>query len=279
RHVIPVVGDLRPEDTTTREVAAALNVPLGASYRNSLTAAFRKLGRYAVQRGATRVNVAALVPRPPVARSAPREASSDDMARVLKAAEGHRWELAAWLVVLTGLRRGEIPALRWRDVDLATGSLTVCGAMTRSSEGLQRGEPKTKRGNRRVPIPGPLREQIAAHRKRQNAERLAAVYWEDTGYVLTSDVGTPVDPRNLSREWSLWAERAGLADRGMHLGRHFAATELLGSGLASVADVAAQLGHDPGVLLRTYASAVSPSQRAAAEYLAESLGTANGSRS
>jgi integrase len=80
-----------------------------------------------------------------------------------------------------------------------------------------------------------------------------------------------VDPRNLSRAFVEWAKAAGVSDAGTHLGWHFAATMMLSSGRASVADVAAVLGHDPAVLLTTYAAAVSEGQNAAASALGEVL--------
>jgi len=62
-------------------------------------------------------------------------------------------------------------------------------------------------------------------------------------------------PRAISRVWRSWARQAGLEDTGTHLGRHYAATTLLASGRASVADVSGMLGHEPSVLLSTYANA------------------------
>ena len=58
------------------------------------------------------------------------------------------------------------------------------------------------------------------------------------------------------------AAAAGIADTGTHVGRHFASTTLMASGKASVADVAAMLGHDPSALLSTYAVAAAEGQRA-----------------
>jgi integrase len=89
--------------------------------------------------------------------------------------------------------------------------------------------------------------------------------------VLTNGVGGLVEPRTLSRAWEEWAKAAGVEDTGTHLGRHYAATSLLASGAASVADVAALLGHDPAVLLNTYATAVAAGQRAAVDVLGASL--------
>jgi integrase len=103
-------------------------------------------------------------------------------------------------------------------------------------------------------------QALQVHRRAQAAARLAATYWHDEGLVLTNGVGGLVEPRTLSRAWEEWAKAAGVEDTGTHLGRHYAATSLLASGAASVADVAALLGHDPAVLLNTYATAVAAGQ-------------------
>jgi hypothetical protein len=91
------------------------------------------------------------------------------------------------------------------------------------------------------------------------------MYWHEEGLVLTNEVGGLVEPRTLSREWQAWATAAAVKDTGTQLGRHYAATSMLASGAASVADVVAILGHDPAVLLNTYATAVASGQRAAVD--------------
>ena len=128
------------------------------------------------------------------------------------------------------------------DVDLQAGELAVSGNLTRSSAGLVRGKTKTRRGQRRVPIPASVVKALKTQQRRQKAERLAARFWQDEGLVVTNEIGGAVEPRALSRAWAGWARTAGLRDRGTHAGRHYAASTLLSSGRASVADVAASHG-------------------------------------
>lgn len=135
--------------------------------------------------------------------------------------------VAAWLSFGCGLRRGEVLALRWVDVNLKTGELAVTGNLTRSSAGLVRGAPKTHRGQRNVPIPAAVLKALKTQQRRQKTELLAAKVWVDDGLVLTNEIGGAVEPRALSRAWAGWARAAGLADRGTHTGRHYAASTLL----------------------------------------------------
>ena len=133
------------------------------------------------------------------------------------------------------------------------GNTILCGAGA--------GATKTARGVRPVPVPAFVLDQLRAHRTRQAAERLASAYWEDAGLVVTTEIGGMVEPRAVSRAWRAWAKKAGLADTGTHLGRHYAATTLMASGTASLADVGSMLGQDPSVLLTTYANAAAAGQR------------------
>jgi integrase len=272
-HVVPALGPVRLSNLTRRLVADAVRGFSGsASTRRSAYAALVKLLDYGVGSGVLAVNLARETPRPLAGVSRHRGIDQDAARALLAAASGHRWGVAAWLGFGCGLRRGEALGLRWADVDLEAGELAVNGNVTRSSAGLVRGAPKTRRGQRRVPIPASVIEALKAHRTAQAAEQLAALVWTDHGLVLTNEVGGLVEPRALSRAWSTWARKAGLTDRGTHAGRHYAATTLLSSGAASVADVAAALGHDPAVLLNTYAVAVAAGQRAASDVLGGTLG-------
>jgi integrase len=271
-HVTPVLGEVRVEQLTQRQVADLFDaMTQAASTRRSTYAALVRVLDFAVERGIAGTNVVRAVPRPREAPARRPNLSADDASRLLSAASGHRWEVAAWLSLGCGLRRGEVLGLRWADVDLDAAVLTVTGNVTRSSAGLVRGEPKTRRGHRQVPMPGVVVDAMRAHRRAQAAERLASPHWVDSGHVITNEVGGIAEPRALSRTWRSWARTAKVKDTGTHSGRHFAASTLLASGRASVADVAAQLGHDPAVLLNTYAVALADGQRAASDALGETL--------
>lgn len=272
RHVEPPLGEVRLVNLSRRMVADTVRGFNGsASTRRSTYAALVKLMDYAVASGVLAVNVARETPRPPASQSRDRAVAPEAAPALLAAADGHRWGIASWLAFGCGLRRGEALALRWADIDFGAGELAVNGNVTRSSAGLVRGAPKTRRGTRRVPIPGAVLARLAEHRARQDAEREAAVLWVDHDLVLTNEIGGTVEPRSLSRAWAGWARSAGMKDRGTHTGRHYAASTLLSSGAASVADVAAVLGHDPAVLLNTYAVAVADGQRRASDVLGDSL--------
>lgn len=274
--VSPLIDNRILESLTAKEMAKVIRQQEGsASTVRSVYAGLVHLFDFAVGQDLVAVNVMRDVKRPKSAPSKRRDISQEEAIRILKAAQGHRWEVAVWLGLGAGLRRGEMLGLRWSDVDFNSGFAHVTGNVTRSSAGLRRGDPKTQRGKRRVPLPDEVVSALRVHRRKQTEERLkAGSAWQDSDLVLTTEAGGMAEPRQLSRVWSGFASKAKVSDRGTHVGRHFAATTLLASGKASVADVAAMLGHDPAVLLNTYAAAVADGQRSAASVLGSALSVA-----
>lgn len=282
--VIPTVGDTQLRELTRRRVRDLMNTwTASASTQRSTYAAFAKLIDYAVAHELLATNVIRQVPRPTAPAASTRDIPPDAFARLLAASKDHRWQIAVWLAFAAGLRRGEILGLHWAQVDMKKKVITVSahGNITRSSAGLVKGPPKTRAGVRRIHMSAPLVTALLAHRKAQEKMRREAPVWVDSDYVLTSHLGGAVEPRALSRAWRGWARTAKLPGIGIHAGRHYASTVMLASGQASVADVAATMGHDPSVLLSTYAAAVAEGQRRATDALGDTLlsGVTSGVRS
>ena len=105
------------------------------------------------------------------------------------------------LVVATGLRRGELCGLRWKDVDLVAGTLSV--ASTRVvADVVVTGEPKTKAGARVVSLDPETVVALLSWRRRHAEERLAAgSAWSDSGLVFVDEFGVPPHPETITRWW------------------------------------------------------------------------------
>jgi integrase len=145
--------------------------------------------------------------------------------------------------VHTGLRRGEALALRWTDVDLEHKTLRVRGTLARIDGDLVVTDPKTAKSRRFVPISAPTERILRDIRTAQAQQRLlAGPAWQATGYVFTTELGEPCDPRNALRALYVAAAKAGLAGVGLHTLRHTAASVMLTEGvpLKVVSDL---LGH------------------------------------
>ena len=177
------------------------------------------------------------------------------------------------VLAATGMRRGEVAGLRWSDVDLAKGELTVAGIVVRVAGALAWTAPKTDRPRRRIPLTAGLVAELKAHRKAQIAERLhAGDQWTDTGAVFATEVGGWVDPRNLLRTVEIAAAKAGIDDVGAHTLRHSAAVGWLESGvhIKAAADL---LGHASiSITGDLYGHTSDDAARAAVNGLGDALG-------
>ena len=133
----------------------------------------------------------------------------------------------------TGLRSGELCGLKWRDVDLAAGSLHVRQQAQRTREGWTFTEPKTGAGRRSVTLPTVAIDALKVHRVSQNEERLAlGPAWDDLDLVFANERGRPLERQNVLRRSSRpLLERAGLRPIRFHDLRHSAATLLLAEGV------------------------------------------------
>lgn len=202
--------------------------------------------RVAEQRGKVARNVATLVDAPAAGRPATGGALTVAETRSVLTAAGHRRNGARWALALgSGLRQSEVLALRWTDVDLDAGTLSVNQTVHRvAGVGLVYDEPKSERSRRRIALPGPLVDALRIHRATQLAERLkAGTAWQHNDLVFTQPNGHPIDKRADWRTWhSLLATAAGVRTVRLHDARHSAATTLLAFGV-DVRIVADILGH------------------------------------
>ena len=142
-----------------------------------------------------------------------------------------------------GLRRGELLGLRWRDVDLDAGTLTVRHQVQKQGGDWRFVEPKSRESRRALPMPPFLVESLRAHRTRQLAQRFAAgPIWQDHDLVFPTEVGTPQDGMNVTHRFAAQLRAAGLPHMRLHDLRHGAATLLLASGF-TLREVQEILGH------------------------------------
>ncbi len=163
------------------------------------------------------------------------------LARFLTTVRGD-WLFALWwLAALRGLRRGEICALHWADVDLHTGTLTVSRQVTRAAGRLHLGPPKTPAGQRTIALDTATVAVLREHRRRQRLLR-RSTDWRDTGLVFAWPDGRPISPDWLTHRFHHLVTESGLPPVRLHDLRHGAATLALAAGtdLRVVQDM---LGH------------------------------------
>jgi integrase len=208
KHLTRELGKVRLANLDVAAVEAMLRALVAGGLSHSTAArtrgALRNALRYAQKRNWLARNVAELADMPKGARPPPPKAplTRDQVAAVLKAARAHRLGAAFVLAMAIGLRRGELCGLRWGDVDLDRGRLTVREQVQRTTErGRAADRTKTPASDATIPLPRIATDALAAHRDRQREERRRARRWHDGDYVFASRVGTPTEPRNLDRAW------------------------------------------------------------------------------
>jgi integrase len=176
-------------------------------------------------------NPAGAVDPPKVARTIMQTYDLGQTAELIQAVRGKRIFVPTILAVLCGLRRGEIAALRWRNVDLAVGQLSVVQSAEQTKAGVRCKAPKNGRG-RTVALSATLVTELKAHRIQQAQELLkVGKRLSDDDFVVTQVDGSPLQPHSLGQEWVRFLANSTLPRIRFHDLRHAHATHLLASGV------------------------------------------------
>jgi integrase len=216
-------------------------------------------------------NPAAVARKPRVPVPQPDPPTSEQAARIVEAAwaEDEQWGTLVWLVMVTGLRRAELLALRWSDVDLGGGVLTVRRNYVRVNRASIEKDTKTHQ-MRRLALDSATAEVLTEHRARyDDLCRQLGTQPRDSAFLFSyrPEHDRPCDPSGVTHRYARMCARLGF-DSHLHALRHYSATELLTAGV-DLRTVAGRLGHGAGgaTTLRVYAAWVGESDRRASEIL------------
>jgi integrase len=168
-------------------------------------------------------------------RPAPREMrpqSPAEARKLLDAAQGDRLEALYVLAATTGMRQGELLALKWQDVDLGNATVSVRRTLTRSGGRYTLGEPKTKKSRRSIRLTPRAANVLEQHLERQLSDiQMLGDNYADQGLVFSTDTGTPFNPSNVrQRSFTPLLRKASIPHIRFHDLRHTCATLLLGKG-------------------------------------------------
>ncbi|MCQ4082463.1 site-specific integrase [Streptomyces sp. RB6PN25] len=252
----------RPSARTVQYVHAVLRSALQQAVREELIAR----------------NVAKIVETPTLERQEVRPLDRTEARMLLKAARDHRLYALWLLLVSTGLRRGEVLALTWQDIDLDKGQLRVRRNLQRIQRELVFGTPKTARSVRTISLPQKCVTALKFHREAQRRERASAgETWKPSadqpgGLVFTTPTGRPTDPRSLNRMLTVLCRRAHVRQVRVHDLRHTCASLLLAQGV-DARTIMETLGHSTITMtLDTYAHVMDTTLKAAADRMDDALG-------
>jgi integrase len=269
-HLIPGLGKIALARLSAQQVEAFYTRKLAEGVTPYTVRMCHKVLRQvlndALRLGLVYRNVA-VVAKPPRAHMREMAFFTEEQARtLLAAAEGNRLEALLVLALATGMREGELLALKWEDIDLEHGSLLVRANLVLTHEGRFRDEVKTGTSRRRIALPSLAVEQLRRHRMRQAQERLQlGEAWQDLDLVFPNTVGGYYDANNWRSCWFYpLLRRAGLPRIRPHDLRHTAATLLLARGVP-VKVMSEMLGHaNVGITLSIYGHVLPHMQEQAA---------------
>ena len=171
---------------------------------------------------------------------------------------------------MTGLRRGELAALRWEDIEpIEDGELHVVHAHVVVDYRVIESEPKTDKSKRTIGLDPATVAALRSHRARQAQERLAAgSAWQGENYVFANELGRPYHPQRLTIMFAQRARAAGLPVVKLHALRHGHATAGIVHGVP-LKVMSERLGHSSiRITADTYAHVSPATDKAAAAGIA-----------
>ena len=276
RYLAPDLGDKKLAALTARELRIYLDSlrrrGVGVRSIRYVHATLRTALEDAVRDELLQRNVAKLVRAPRQPAAEPQPYTVEEAQQLLRSTRDDRLHAMYVVLCFLGLRRSELLGLMWDDVDLDLGVIRIRRGLHRVATGLETLEPKTLRSRRSIPAPRPVLEALCVHRELQAAERdKLAGSWPDLGFVFTTPVGTPIDPRNCTRVVQRACKDAGLRKVRMHDFRHGAVTIMLGLGVPprTVMEIAGHSGLE--MTMNVYGHVSLEDKRAAVDRMADAF--------
>jgi len=277
-HIVPRIGKKKLTTLSVRDVRLMVDSLRADGHKPRVTqyahATLRSALEHAMREELVSRNVAKLVRVERPAKLTEHEPMTvEEATAFLAAVRGDRLE-ALWTVILMlGLRRSEICAVEWEDVDFVRGTLRVAKSLHRSEGALRELPTKTRRSNRTVPLPARVRYALAQHQVA--AQRVGAEPGRPSrpaGYVFVTRNGTPFEPRNVTRMFGDLCEAHGIRPVRLHDLRHTCVSLLLALGVhpRTVMEI---VGHSAiEMTMNVYGHVSLHTQRAALDALDDELG-------
>jgi integrase len=268
-HIKPAIGRIKLKDLTSAQVRwfyrDRLDYGLAPATVHKLHVVLHKALKAAVSDGLIPRNPTASLKLPRIIKEEIDPLDQEEARRLLKAARGDRLETLYVVALNTGMRQGELLALKWEDVDLERGVLRVRRTLSRRENAYILGEPKTKKSRRTIRLTAGAVRALRDHLSRQleEMERMGSLY-QPGGLVHATTTGTIINPSNLrNRSFKPLLKRAKLRPIRFHDLRHTCATLLLSSNV-NAKIVSEMLGHASiAITLDTYSHLLPDMQESA----------------
>lgn len=242
---------------------------------NDIRACLRAALSQAVTEDLIAKNMANSIKVPSVRKRKGKAWSSEEARQYLESARSEHDPLYAVyvLILVLGLRKGEVLGLTWDDIDLDAGELSIGRQLQRVSRQLLHRETKTATSDATLPLPDVCTAALRLRKVEEaRARNLAGSAWQGGKLIFTTRWGTPIEPRNFNRSWDARCAKAGVRKITVHDGRRTCATLLVDLDVHP-REVMQILRHAQiAVTMEIYAQASSKATRSALKRLGDSLG-------
>ncbi len=258
------------------ETPARSGRPLAPKSIRHIHDCLRSSFKTAIRWDVLKVNPAAACKLPKVETKKAGVLEDEHFEFLLDAARSHPWMYALLFVAsATGLRRGELLALVWADLDLIHNSMLVSKSLEQTKAGLRIKTPKSDK-DRTLTLPATAVDVLKEHRRRQQEFRGAFGddYRTDLDLVFATPKGDYLKPNTVSPAVCELARKCGFKGVGLHTLRHTHGSQLISAGVP-LPVVSKRLGHSSvDFTLRVYAHAFDKDEVAAAEIWDQKIGAA-----
>ena len=241
----PNLGDLKLGEITSLQVQAMLN----KMHENGLsrrTLELTKVVLRAALNQAKKINLIQALPTddvvlPKKAKLKPTVLSEEEQTLLVQELVGNYVGRAIIFALYTGLRRGEVLALKWTDFDENENTIEITKTLgrvktfdtTKGKTTLSVGSPKTESSCRTVPLVNSAIALLKRHKQEQeNYKSFVGEYYHDQNLIFSSSTGGYIDPGNLNRKLKKVAKNVGLSNISSHAMRHTFATRGLEAGVS-----------------------------------------------
>jgi integrase len=275
KNLIPLLGAITLSKLQSMQIAAAYTKALAIGRRDGkgglsprtvyhMHRVLKQALSQAVQWQLLIRNPAEAVKPPKIERHRIITYDMPQTAALIDAVRGTRIFIPSLLAVLCGMRRGEIAALRWRNVDLNTGQISIVASVEQMNSGVRLKETKSGRA-RTVAMSGTVRDELRAHRVQQAQDMLKlGIRLTDDTFVAAHADGSPMQPTFITHEWVRTIGATPLPRVRFHDLRHAHATHMLSSGVHPKI-ASERLGHSKvGITLDLYSHVLPGMQEDAA---------------
>lgn len=262
----------RPASRQCCSIGNCCNHYPGARQIQYVHAVLRNALQHAMREELISRNVAKLVKVPSPRYKVGKGLSVEQVRKILATVKGHRLYPLYVVAATMGLRRGELLGLRWADLDLDNGTLAIEQTVQRTGGKLHLSDAKTEGSESVLPLPEWTWMVLLEHQEAQKAEReQLKEAWHDHDLVFPSELGTPMEPRNLNRHFAALRSAAKLPTVRLHDFRHTVVSMLMELGVQPHVVQAVARHADVKITLKVYSHTNLGEMRAALGKLDERL--------